>query len=1060
MRRLLATAVALAPLMAATGVQAETVISNARTTPIQTSNATGTARDDIRLASGGSITIANGVAVTVDTNNFIDLDSGSNISMLNSADGSTAILVGPGATAGNVTIGGSISVTDNIETYPDTDTDGDPDGPFANGSGRYGLRLTGGTPLTGNVLVESTSVIQIEGNDSRAISVERGLTGNVTVFGSLRAIGTNAVAYNQTGAVSGSVNLGGPIAAQGQGASAASIQADVGGRLTLQGAMSSTGYRFFSRPSDAATARLDADDLLQGGSTVSIGGNVAGGVVLDVRPADNSTTSTDEDNDGIQDASEGNAALTGYGAAPTLAVGSATRGITLGVAGTGDLNYGLINRGSINGDGVYDGISSTGVQLGVAGGQTVAIAGGVRNEGTVTALARNGSATAVAIGAGTSTPRIDNIGSLTAGTSSTIGGVTAGGLVIASGASVPTLTNSGSIFASATGGLASSVAVRDLSGSLTTVTNAGVIQAVLGANAAGDPITGTATAVDVSANTTGVTLRQFGEASAPTATDPDTDGDGVTNSNEPFLVGDVRFGSGGDLLSIENGEMRGGVAFGAGADRLSITGGGIVRGAVTDTDGLLTVDVANGTLDARQLGVTGATSLNIGANGDLIVTLDPATGSNAGFRVNGTATLATGAGLGVRFNSLITDPRRFTIIDANVLNAGTIDQTAVQANSPYLFVVSAGTDVAAGDVFVDARRRTAAEAGLIAVESQAFDSFYGSLSGNAVLRDLFIAQSGRAGFIDLYEQILPDHSGGPLLSLASGVDAVTRALSGRNATVTPGETSAWLQEINFYADKDKTDTYGFRSEGFGVAGGIERGTDLGAFGVTVAFTSSDIEDPEAEAEEILSASLIELGLSWRAQGQAWSTWARAAGGYATFDSTRQLVTQDINLINQSSWNGFTLALAGGASYERSFGRLSIRPEAYLEYFSLSEDAHDEEGLNNGFNLQIEDRDGHMFAGVAAVNIGYGFGENGWIRPELRLGWRQNISVDPGETIARFASGGSPFTLSPDSIEGGGPIAGFNLSVGNDLGRLSVTADAEMIEDYVRYTLLLRASFRF
>ncbi len=43
----------------------------------------------------------------------------------------------------------------------------------------------------------------------------------------------------------------------------------------------------------------------------------------------------------------------------------------------------------------------------------------------------------------------------------------------------------------------------------------------------------------------------------------------------------------------------------------------------------------------------------------------------------------------------------------------------------------------------------------------------------------------------------------------------------------------------------------------------------------------------------------------------------------------------------------------------------------------------------------------MLAGVAAVNIGYGFGQNGWIRPELRLGWRQNISVDVGETIARF-----------------------------------------------------------
>jgi hypothetical protein len=110
---------------------------------------------------------------------------------------------------------------------------------------------------------------------------------------------------------------------------------------------------------------------------------------------------------------------------------------------------------------------------------------------------------------------------------------------------------------------------------------------------------------------------------------------------------------------------------------------------------------------------------------------------------------------------------------------------------------------------------------------------------------------------------------------------------------------------------------------------------------------------------------------------------------------------------------------------------------------------------------IDDRDGHiLFSATAAINIGYGDGSNSWMRPELRLGWRQNISVDPGETIARFRSGGSDFTLDPTDIEGGGPIVGFRLSVGNELGMLTINADAEMIEDYVRYTLLLRASFRF
>jgi hypothetical protein len=1053
--------------MAAAGAHAEVVISTARTTPIVTSTATGTAADNIRFASGGSISVNTGVLVTVDSNNSIDLDSGSSLTMANSANGSTAILVGPGATTANITIGGSITVTDDIETYPDTDSDGDMDGPLANGSDRFGLRLVGGTPLTGNILIENSASIIAEGANSRAVSIERALTGNVTSFGTLRAVGDNAVAYSQTGNVSGSVLISGPTTAQGLNANAVNIQGDVGGRLTLQSDTAVTGYRYTTRPSDAAIAKLEADDLLQGGSAVVIAGNVGGGVVLDIRPVDritddaNNSASTDEDGDGIPDAQESDSVIESYGGAAALTVGSATRGITLGAAGTtATTDYGLINRGAITGDGVYDNVHGRGIQLGVAGGQTVAIQGGVRNEGAITALGRNGGATAVSVGAGVTTPRFDNTGTITAGVSSSLPNANATAIDIAAGANLPSLFNNGVILSTAGGGLSNVAGIRDQSGTLTSIVNAGSITATLAPNEKNDPVTGTVTAIDVSANTTGVTFRQFGETSTPTTADPDSDGDGVTDSNEPSLVGAIRFGSGADVLNLENGKITGDVAFGAGADRLSITGGGVLTGAITDTDGLLDISVANGTLDARQLTQTNVTSLNVGAAGNLIITVDPANAANTGFKVNGAANLAQGADIGVRFNSLLTDARRFTVIDANSLTVGTFDQATVQANSPYLYVVTAGADVAAGDVYIDARRRTAAEASLSKVETQAFDAFYGSLSGSSVLRDAFLNEATRDGFINLYEQMLPDHSGGPLLSLASGVDAVTRALSGRNATVAPGESSAWLQEINFYADKDKTDTYGFRSEGFGIAGGYERGSNFGAFGLSVAITSSDIEDPEAEAEEILSATLIELGLYWRAQGQAWSTWARAAGGYASFDSTRQLVTEDINLINTSSWNGFTLSLGGGASYEHRIGRLSIRPEVYAEYFSLSEDGHTEEGLEPGFNLEIKDRDGHMFTGVAAVNIGYGFGQNGWIRPELRLGWRQNFSVDPGETIASFASGGSPFTLTPQSIEGGGPIAGIHLSVGNDLGKLSISADAEKIQDYVRYTLLLRASFRF
>ena len=1073
MRILLASAVAIAPLLVASGAQAEQVISNARTTPVSTSTANNGARDDVRLASGGSIAVTSGAAVTLDSSNDVKLDSGSKIDMLKAADGATGILVNGGNT-GDVTIGGAINITDSIEEYKDEDKDGDLDGPFADGTNRHGVRVTGSAPLVGDIRIESSGSIKVEGNNSSGLTVEAPLTGDLFSQGQVSVVGNDTYGIHTTGDITGDVTVLGSVSAVGENATGVAIDGAVDGAVKIQGAVNTTGYRYTTAPPSKPTTgepregatyleNLDDDDLLQGGPAVRIAGDVTGGVVFDGPPPplpDDATEEekkdTDRDKDGIPDAQETTAAIRSFGGAPAVLVGSADKAINLGPVGTGDDAYGLINRGTIEAAGVYKEVDATAVQIGGTG-QSVTLAGGLRNQGTITSSANTGDSTGVLIGAGATAPSIINSGaiqSVSAGSEANV----AAGVLINQGANVASFVNSGSVTAGVNGSKGDAVALRDESGTLTTINNTGKIVAAISPEK-DVAQTGSAIAVDVSANSTGVTLVQDGVV-IPDHKLPDADGDGVPDANEPAIVGAIRLGSGADVLDIRNGTVNGDISFGTGADRLAISGGAVVTGKLSNGDGQLDIDISKGTLDARHTGQLQVSDLNVGADGNLIVTLDPANDANGGFKVSGSADLADGAGLGVRFNSLIQDPTSFTIIEAGDLNVGAIDQDVLQSNSPYAFVVNANVDEAAGKLTVDARRRTAEEAGMIKAEAAAYDVLYAGLADNELIRAAMLNQTDRDGFFHIYQQLLPDHSGGPLLSLASGVDAVTRALTGRNAAAAPGETSAWVQEINFYADKDKTDTYGFRSEGFGLAGGVERGTNMGAFGLTAAFTSSDLEDPESAAEEVLSASLLELGLYWRAQGQYWTTWARAAGGYASFNATRKLVAEGVNLKNESSWHGFTLAAAGGASYERHFGRLNIRPEAYVEYFSLSEDARTEQGGGDGFDLDIDERDGHIFSGVAAVNIGYGFGKDGWIRPEVRLGWRQNFSVDAGTTIARLASGGDAFTLDPASIEGGGPILGFRLNVGNDLGLLSITGDAELLEDYVRYTLLLRASFKF
>jgi hypothetical protein len=452
--------------------------------------------------------------------------------------------------------------------------------------------------------------------------------------------------------------------------------------------------------------------------------------------------------------------------------------------GTGDAAYGLINRGSITGSGVYAGVEARALQLGVDGGQAVTVAGGVRNEGTISASASKADASAIWIGADVSAPTLYNSGTIQTGVSGNTAN-TSTAVLIGAGANLPSMTNVGVITAAFTGNHGDAVAVRDASGTLTQFTNAGTIAVGITPDTTDDtPLDGEAIAIDLSANTTGVTLRQYGIVASSDSTATDSDDDGVPDNAEPAIIGDIRLGSGDDALNVENGTIIGDISFGGGADALNISGGAAVSGAITNAAGL-SVNVANGSLFANQTTATDIASLNVGADGTLVVTVDPAANTGGGFNVSGAANIATGAALGVRFASLLQEPARFDVINADSLTVGTIDQTLLGENSPYLYVVEAGADTAAGQVYIDARRRTAQEADLIPVEASAFDAVYAALGDNQTLQNLFLSQTNRDDFIDVYEQMLPDHSGGPLMSLAAGVDAVTRALTGRNAAAAP-----------------------------------------------------------------------------------------------------------------------------------------------------------------------------------------------------------------------------------------------------------------------------------
>ena len=145
-------------------------------------------------------------------------------------------------------------------------------------------------------------------------------------------------------AVNGNVALtNGTISVQGANAVGVQLSGDISGALVIQNTVNSTGYRTIVPPADVS--KLDADDLLQGGSGVVVGGNVAGGIVFDARPADASTTDTDEDDDGILDAQEGNAQINSFGAAPAVQIGTSSQAVTIGAVASSAAGHGLVVKG-------------------------------------------------------------------------------------------------------------------------------------------------------------------------------------------------------------------------------------------------------------------------------------------------------------------------------------------------------------------------------------------------------------------------------------------------------------------------------------------------------------------------------------------------------------------------------------------------------------------------------------------------------------------------------------------------------------------------------------------
>lgn len=1085
-RKVLVATVAAAPLLAmGFAASAETQVTNARTTPIATSTATGSAADDVKITSNGSIkpTTA-GPIVTLDSNNLV---TNQGTLSTNNLDNSVGVLVIGGHT-GTVTNSATISLGEDY-TPTDTNNDGNLDGPFAQGTNRIGIQVTNAGTHTGDIVNDSAGTITIHGNNSAGMLIGGPVVGNLTNLGTISVTGDNGYGVRVTSPITGKVTLGGSVTVQGANSVAQAIDANVNGAMVLQGSVSATGYRYTTRPTTLdALNKLGADDLLQGGPAVRVAGNVTGGVLLQganystaVGTDGNTTVTT------VTSSSTGTSSISSFSGAPALLIGSTSQNVTLGAVGAGDLAYGLVAKGTITGTGVYNGVAATGLQIGAGGGYSTTLTGGARNDGQIAASSYEANSTAVDVQSGGTIAQFLNRGTITSTSASFAGSgvtATARGLVLESGANVNTLSNIGTISATRTGETGDAVAILDQAGTLTSITNTGTIKAALTApsfKADGTVPSPAATtsgrtiAMDLRANNQGVTITQSGPVNyTSTTTYPSTDTTTSSTSTAttaaPSIVGDILLGNGNDTVNIWSGTLVGSIAFGSGQDSLSIDGGASVVGNLTNAGGV-SISVANGSLGILNTDTLRVNSLSMGSSSHLLFSADPAAGTNTKLIVSGPVNIADGAELGIRLANIVKAPTSFTVIQGNNLNIGNIG-TGLLAQSPYLYVASSRAD--ANNVYIDVRRRTAAEIGFNREETSAYDAVFAALGADGKLANAFLNQSTRDGFRDLYDQMLPDTGAGVFNALQAVNQQISAATMQRpDPGDRYGPDSLWVQEINTLTRQDNNaDTIGYKASAFGFVAGYEAMGDAGgALGLTLAYASIEEHDNVAKVGEHTKASFVQGGAYWRRSIGGWRFNAGGGVGYGFFNGHRSFIAPDLNgngfadenIRNSADWNGLTANAFAGAAYEQKFGRFFARPEARLDYVYLDEGKRVEGGdvaftdgvavanPANSFDLTVDKRSSSNLSGELGVVLGADFGKTVWWRPEIRVGYRQTLAGELGDTVAAFKNG-NPFTITPMNDRNGALTAGFALRAGTPMSYLALEGGVEATKKQHRYNL--------
>jgi hypothetical protein len=638
---------------------------------------------------------------------------------------------------------------------------------------------------------------------------------------------------------------------------------------------------------------------------------------------------------------------------------------------------------------------------------------------------------------------------------------------IGAGASVQELVNSGVISALLVGREGTAIGIRDSSGTVTRIENTGAISTLASSSdtLSLESVEFDLVAIDLSATTVDVEINQ--------SQNPDS-------TNAPLIRGDILLGSGNDSLIASAGTIIGDVDFGGGNDTLTLSGGSVLAGAIENTTSL-------------DVSVTGGSTLAIGSANTIQVSnalidststyrpvINGATGTATTLNSTGTIEFEAGASINPILESIIgTNTFDYTLASAANLTIGDIASLGT-GESPFLYSTSLSlADPNTLVVTLDLRDPNASVAngglGLDAVQAAAFGSvvngvFQGgpvieALASTPELGNAFSNITDAQDFYAAYNQILPEFAGAAKQFVLANVDGAVGAVGShldatRRSPDKPG--GAWLQEFFYFADRDLAgQSEQYRGEGFGFAGGLD--TAFGPFhalGVTASFASTEVEDVIG-GDEPLQVRTYQAGAYAGFEKNGFNIDLYGGGGLSDFEQTRLVTVGNYFGSAEGEWQGSHANASLRAGYEIPFNdKFWARPSVSVDYLYLNEYGHTETG-DSGVRLRVDGRRSETAAATAMLDVGAKFmGKRTWIRPSLRVGYRNEFMSDPVETAFRFQgltdTNGNVFDseiarLRAFAFPDEGLLLGFTVAAGSQYSSIGFDFDSDIRDGFIRHT---------